>query len=69
MTRRVAVLLAALLVTDSCHHPPTINLPTKGVEVEVKVKVGKEALSGGEAPGCQCAVPGAARCCTCRGPR
>ena len=65
MARALIVLLALGLVT--CHRP-AIQLPAHGVDVEVKVKVGREALEGGSAERCMkaeshCPGPCLAGCC------
>jgi len=69
MTLRLVSVAALLSVACAGH---TVKLPSRGVDVDVRVHVGSAALQGGtqtsaEPPRCACAT-GEARCCTCRKP-
>lgn len=66
-----ALALAVLALLGCERHRPAVIFPPRGVDVEVRVKVGKDALQGGtsaapvETPPSRCACScGAA--CSCR---
>lgn len=66
MTR--AVLLVALVAASACMRRPV--LPTPGIAVDVRVRVGRAALEGVEAHPCTCCrtpPPGPTCVCSARG--
>jgi len=65
----LVLILTLLVLACAGRHAPAIVLPTKGVDVEVKVKVGKDALGADPSAPCRCATAGVAHCCRCRGTR
>jgi len=69
MLRPLAIGLVVIGLACCAGHRPAVVLPAKGVEVDVKVRIGKDALEGGTLdhacamPPSNCTGPCLSGCC------